>query len=306
MGPGTTDMKGGDVVMIYALRALGAAGALDDLRLTVVMTGDEEKSGRPLSLARKVLIEAAERADVAIGFEDGDSNPETAVIARRGGSGWLLEVSGVRAHSSQIFTEDVGAGAIYEAARILTAFYEELESEKDLTFSPGAILGGTEVEFDREQARGEAFGKSNVVAQKATVSGDLRALSPQQLERARAKMRAVVEEHLPMTGAELTFFDGYPPMAPTDGNRRLLAIYDEVSRDLGFGEVRAVDPRRAGAADISFTADLVTMALDGIGLMGRGGHTVDEVADLTTLPMQTKRAAVLLHRVGQALRADAR
>jgi glutamate carboxypeptidase len=305
-GPGTTDMKGGDVVMIYALRALAAAGALDALQITVVMTGDEEKSGRPLSLAREVLIEAAERADVAIGFEDGDSNPETAVIARRGSSGWLLEVSGVRAHSSQIFTEAVGAGAIYEASRILTGFYAELATEQDLTFSPGAILGGTEVDFDREQARGEAFGKSNVVAQQAVVSGDLRALSPEQLERARSKMESVVEKSLPLTEATLTFFDGYPPLAPTDGNRRLLAIYDEVSRDLGLGEVRAVDPRKAGAADVSFTAGWVTMVLDGLGLMGRGGHTVDEVADLTTLPTQTKRAAVLLHRVGQVLRVDSR
>jgi glutamate carboxypeptidase len=138
------------------------------------------------------------------------------------------------------------------------------------------------------------------------VAGDLRALSLEQLERSRNTMRAVVERHLPRTEAKLTFSDGYPPLAPTDGNRRLLAIYDEVSRDLGFGAVSAVDPRKAGAADVSFTAGLVDMALDGIGLMGRGGHTPDEVADLTTLPSQTKRAAVLLHRVGQALRAEGR
>jgi len=298
-GPGVTDMKGGDVVMLYALKALAAAGAMDDLRITVVMIGDEERSGRPLSLARQALVEAARGADAAIGFEDGDSNPETAVIARRGASTWRLEVSGVSAHSSQIFRQEVGAGAIYEAARILQAFYDELSSETDLTFSPGVIVGGTDIEFDSSQGRGTAFGKNNVVAQSAVVAGDLRALSPEQYERATAKMRAIVDRHLPQTGARLTVFAGYPPLAPTDGNHRLLALYDEVSRDLGYGPVTAVDPRKAGAADVSFVAGHVPMVLDGVGLMGEAGHTVDEKADLTTLPMQTKRAAVLLYRLGR-------
>jgi glutamate carboxypeptidase len=303
-GPGTTDMKGGDVVMIYAIKALAEVGALDDLRLTVVMTGDEEKSGRPLSLAREALVAAAESADAAIGFEDGDSNPETAVISRRGGSGWVLKVTGVPAHSSQVFTEEVGSGAIYEAARILTAFHEELKDEPVLTFNPGAFVGGTDVEFDPGQSRGTAFGKSNVVAEHAVVAGDLRALSLEQYRRVKAKMKAIVADHLPQTQAEITFSDGYPPLAPSDGNKRLLALYDQVSRDLGFGPVTAVDPRKAGAADISFVAGYVPMALDGIGLMGSGGHTVDEITDLSTLPMQTKRAAVLLHRLGGILGSD--
>jgi len=95
------------------------------------------------------------------------------------------------------------------------------------------------------------------------------------------------------------FDDRYPPMAPTQGNARLLATYDAVSRDLGFGPVTAINPRNAGAADISFVADQVDMALDGIGLMGSGGHTVDEVADLGTLDSQTARAAVLMYRLGK-------
>lgn len=302
-GPGTTDMKGGDVVMLFALKALRDVGALDDLRITVVLTGDEEKSGRPLSVARQALVEAAKTADAAIGFEDGDSNPKTAVISRRGGSGWLLEVTGVPAHSSQVFTEEVGSGAIYEAARILTAFHQQLADEPVLTFNPGTFLGGTDVEFDSAQSRGIAFGKSNVVAEHAVVAGDLRALSLEQYERVEAKMKAIVADHLPQTQAEITFSDGYPPLAPSDGNKRLLALYDQVSQDLGFGPVTAVDPRKAGAADISFVAGYVPLALDGIGLMGSGGHTVDEITDLTTLPMQTKRAAVLMYRLGWILKS---
>ncbi len=296
-GPGVIDMKGGNVVMIEALAALRAVGALDDLAITAVLVGDEESSGSPLSEARRVLLAAADAADVALGFEDGDGDPGTAVIARRGYTGWQLEVSGTPAHSSQIFQEEVGSGAAFELARILDGFRRELEGERFLTFNPGVVLAGTRVDYDDEHSAGEAFGKANVIAERAAASGDLRTLTPEQLESAKARMHDIVSRHLPGTSAEIEFTEGYPPLAPTDGNRRLLSMYDEASRDLGFGPVTAVDPRNAGAADISFTSGRIAMALDGIGLMGTGGHTVEETADLATLPSQAKRAAVLMYRL---------
>ena len=298
-GPGTTDMKGGNVIMIHALRAMRAAGVLDDISIRAIFTGDEELSGNPKSLRSAVLVEAGEWADYAIGFEDGDGNPETAVIARRGSSGWKLQVSGTRAHSSQVFQPEFGDGAIYEAARILNAFRTELAAFENLTFNPGLILGGTDVSYDAGGNRGNAFGKDNVISSSVTVTGDLRAVSLQQWEEARQKMLEIVADHLPMTGATIEFDEGYPPMAPSEGNYALLAMFDEVSRNLGLGEVRAVNPRNAGAADISFVANYVEMAMDGVGLMGAGGHTLDEVADLRTLGLQTKRVAVLLHRLSQ-------
>lgn len=296
-GPGIIDMKGGDVVIIEALAALQAVGALDDLQVTVVLMGDEESSGRPLTEARRALLAAADSADIALGFEDGDGNPKTAVIARRGYTGWQLAVSGIPAHSSQIFSEGIGGGAAFEMARILDGFRRELEGAPYVTFNPGVVLAGTRVDYDDEHSTGEAFGKANVISESAVASGDLRTLTPDQLDSAKSRMREIVSRHLPGTSAEIAFSDGYPPMAPTDGNRRLLSLYDQASRDLGFGPVAAVDPADAGAADISFTAGRVVMALDGIGLMGTGGHTVGETADLTTLPSQTKRAALLMYRL---------
>jgi glutamate carboxypeptidase len=296
-GPGVIDMKGGNVVMLLALRALREAGLLDRIQVRVVLTGDEESSGRPLALARRDLIEAAEWADLAIGFEDGDGDPRTAVIGRRGYTGWSLTTHGRPSHSSLIFHDDVGSGAIFEAARILAAFRDSLAGEPNLTFNPGLIVGGTAVTHDPEHDRGTAFGKGNVVAERAVATGDLRTLTPEQLDRAKAAMQRLAARHYPGTGAELVFDDGYPPMAPTEGNRRLLDLFDRASRDAGGGPVTAVDPARAGAADISFVAGLVDMALDGIGLMGTGGHTVEETADLATLPLQAKRVAVLLARL---------
>jgi len=296
-GPGIIDMKGGDVIIVAALKALASTGALKNMNVTVVMTGDEEDSGEPLSAARAALVNAARGAAVAIGFEDGPGDPRTAVVARRGTTGWTLRVRGTPAHSSQIFRHDIGSGAIFEAARILNAFREKMAGEPHLTFNPGTILGGTAVEFDGVQARGTAFGKTNVIAEHVVVAGDLRTLSPEQLAKAKKTMQDIVATPVTHGSATLTFDEGYPPMAPTEGNRKLLAMYDQASRDVGAGPVAAVDPDRAGAADVSFVAGEVKMILDGVGLMGRDDHTVKETADLSTLPSQTKRAAILLHRL---------
>lgn len=298
-GPGITDMKGGDVIIVEILRAFREAGVLDRMKFTVVLTGDEERVGHPVELARRELVAAADAADFALGFEDGDGDPATAVIARRGASGWTLTVTGTPAHSSQVFTEEIGDGAAFEMARILDRFRSELAGEKDLTFNPGLVVAGTETSTDPATSSARAYGKTNVVAASATVKGDLRTISPEQLDRARERMRAIVADSLPGTSASIEFHDSYPPLAPVQGNRDLLAIYDRASQDLGFGPVAAVDPRDAGAADISFCSGRVRGALCGLGLMGTGGHTLEETADLGTLTSQAKRAALLIWRLAR-------
>jgi glutamate carboxypeptidase len=301
-GPGIIDMKGGDVIMIHALAALAAAGALDRLHVVVVMNGDEEHPGEPVAVARQALVEASRGAIAALGFEDGDGDPRTANISRRGASSWLLRSTGTPAHSSQIFRDDVGAGAIFEAARVLDGFRARLAGQPYLTFSPGVILGGTQATLDAPNNQGTAAGKTNVVAKDVVVQGDLRALSPDQLAATRAVMREIAGHPLPRSSSQIEFQDGYPPMAPTPGNQRLLAIYDAASRDLGLGPVVAVDPMKAGAADVSFVAGLVPMAIDGIGLAGADDHTAKETADLRMLAPLTKRAALVLLRLGRGAR----
>jgi len=301
-GPGAIDMKGGDVIIVQALKALDAAGLLKTMNVVVVMTGDEEEPGRPLAVARAGLIAAAKGAEAAIGFEDGDGDPAHVVVGRRGSTQWELTITGTPAHSSQVFSDAVGAGAIFEAARILNAFRERLASEPHLTFNPGVILGGTSVTLDRPESRGAAFGKTNVVAEHATVTGDLRAITLDQFAKARATMQSIVASSLPKTSATLTFDEGYPPLAPSPGNERLLSLYDRASRDLGFGSVAPVNPDKAGAADVAFVAAYVPMIIDAVGLKGHDDHTPGETADLSTLPMQTKRAAILLARLARGLK----
>jgi len=295
-GAGSGDMKGGDVIILYALKALASAGALKDANVTVVLTGDEESPGDPLDVARRDLVEAAKRSDVALAFEGGSDT--TATVGRRGASEWRVTVTGKQGHSAGVFGDSAGFGAIYELARILDAFRSQLAGEQYLTFNPGVVVGGTTVAFDTLRLSGTAAGKTNIIAPSAVASGDLRFLSEEQKERARARMRDIVAASLPGTSAEITFADGYPAMTPTPGNARLLAVYDSASRALGYPGVKALDPGRRGAGDVSFVAPYID-GLDGLGALGGGSHSPREHVDLPALTRQTQRAAVLIYRLSR-------
>lgn len=292
-GSGVSDMKGGDVVMIEALRALHAAGALDGRQVIVVMTGDEEEPGTPHTVSRAALLDAAKRSDAALAFES--YAPGAAVVGRRGFTSWRVETTGSQGHSSGIFGESRGDGAIFEAARILTAFHDTLR-EPYLTFNPSVIVGGTEATLDPASCTATASGKRNVVPRTALVEGDMRFLSRDQLERARGKMREIVAKSLPKTSATIAFTDGMPSMTPTDGNRALLAALDAVSRDLGTGPIVEHDPTKRGAGDISFVADTLP-GLDGLGAYGENEHAPGESIDLAEMPKLAARAALLMYRL---------
>ena len=293
--PGGNDMKGGNVIILYALKALVDNGLLKNAQVIAAFTGDEESTGKPLTTSRKDLIDAAKRSDIALGFE-ASSGFDEATIARRGSSNWKVEVKGKRAHSSDIFSNDVGAGAIFEMSRIINEFYTNVKGEQYLTFNPGVILGGTQVTYDDAFSKGNAFGKGNVVAQTAVVDGGLRFISEAQKENARDKMRAIVANNLPLTSAKISFIDSYPAMGPTKGNEELLELLSQVSGDLGYEKVVAYDPSKRGAADVSFVA-AYTDCLDGLGTMGSGGHTPQETVNLDTIEDLTKRTAILIYRL---------
>lgn len=296
-GPGINDMKGGNVVMLYALKALQEAGALNDAQITVALIGDEEKAGKPTSISRRDLVEAAKRSDVGLGFETA-SGFGYGVVARRASFGWKLEVTGKQAHSSGIFSENTGAGSAYEASRILYRFYDELQ-EENLTYNVGVLIGGNDVSYDDQQIRGTVSGKTNIVPKKTIAHGGIRFLTTEQGERAFQKMQEITADHLPKTSAELTIYDGYPPMAPTEGNMKLLEKLSEVSQDLGMGEVEPFDPAKRGAADISFVAKYVD-GLDGLGVMGSGAHGPEETINLNTFEDLTKRTALFIYRLTQS------
>ena len=292
-GTGTSDMQMGNLVILYALKALHAQRLLKDTRVAVMITGDEEASGKPTEISRGDMIAYAKRSDLVLSFEGAVAN--TATVGRRGSSSWTLEVTGVTGHSSRIFGPQFGGGAIFEAARILNQFYETLHSEKYLTFNPSVIAGGSS-DVKMNGATGTATGKTNVVPDKVIVKGDLRFISEAQKEAARAKMREIVAKHLPKTDAKITFEDGIPAMTPVPANDVLLAQLSQASEDLGFGKMTALDPGERGAGDIAFISHLLP-ALDGLGGKGGNSHAPGEWGELDSMPMLIKRTAVLLYRL---------
>ncbi len=306
IGPGVGDDKGGVVVIIGALRAMQAAGTLRDADIMVVLTGDEERTGAPISVARRDLIAAGEWADVALEYEnlattgDGETRAEYGTVARRSSGSWEISTTGITGHSSGIFNASQGYGAIYELARILDQFRRELP-EANLTYNVGVMAGGTPATIDTAGETATATGKTNIIASQAIARGDIRTMTPEQDVRIRARMEAIVAQHLPQTSATIHFNESYPPMAPTEGNRALLARLNAVNRDLGLPEMAEYDPARRGAADSSFVAALAD-TMGGLGAVGELGHAEGEWIELDSLPRQALRSAALITRLSRERR----
>ena len=302
-GPGAGDDKGGMVVIVAALRAMKAAATLDGANIEIHMTGDEEDAGEPIEAARADLIAAGKRSDVALDFEglSVQDGKDMGSIARRSSNTWTVRVEGKTGHSSLIFNSVYGDGAIYELTRIISRFRTELP-EPNLTFNVGLIAGGQELDVDKDGIRAAAKGKSNIIPGLAFAKGDFRTLSEAQSARVREKMTAIVAASAPQTKATINFDPGsYPAMAPTDGNRALLARLNSVNADLGLPQMEALDPLKRGAGDISFVANDVA-GLVGLGVSSMGDHAPGETADLTSIRRQAKRAAILMTRLSREKR----
>jgi glutamate carboxypeptidase len=275
-GPGVADDKGGVVAMLAALRAMAAAGTLQQANVTAYLTGDEEDAGDPQSAARADLIAEGRKADVALDFEglargvgpDGRL-VDMGSIARRSAYSWTIEVTAKSGHSSGVFGSD-GDGAIYALSRILAAIRAEVP-EPNLTLNVGMIAGGAEAALAPDQAH-------------------------DQNARAQQRMAAIAARDYPGAKAAITFEEGYPPMAPTDANRALLARLNDVNTALGLPAMAPLDPLKRGAGDISFVAADVP-GLVGLGPASRGDHTPAETVDLASLTLQAKRAALLMSRL---------
>ena len=151
--------------------------------------------------------------------------------------------------------------------------------------------------MDAAKIRLAAAGKTNIIAATAVARGDLRALTAAQYARTVAKMKAIVATPLPGATSNISFDDdAYPPMAPTPGNRALLARLNRVNADIGLATMAELDPLKRGAGDISFVAADVD-GLAGLGPASTGDHTPAETVDIASIFRQAKRAALLMSRL---------
>jgi glutamate carboxypeptidase len=295
-GAGVMDMKGGDVVLLFALKALESAGLLKGATVRVFLTGDEENPGLPTSESRREIVTIAQESDVALSFEPAlASSAATVLLGRRGLSTWSLDVSATGGHSAFVLRPRSGAGAIYETSRILDGFRAAFSSG-NVTVNPGLFLGGTDVAYDAAKSAGTSTGKYNVVSRSATVKGDLRALEASEREAAKARMREIVAASLPKASAKLEFDDLVPPFPVTEGNRTLMKWVDAAGRALGQPTLAERDPVASGFGDANFVCSVVSV-VDGLGVAGDGLHSPNESADPRSVGPMTARAAVAIARL---------
>lgn len=290
-GPGVLDNKGGDAVILYALKALQYANVLQDASITVILTGDEENVGKPIDAARRILQHAAEKADVALEFEWSNSL-NSATVARRGQTSWLMTVKGKTQHSYLIFEDVKDKGSIYIAAEILSAFYENFVDIYGVSINPAIIAGGTSAMIEKDH--GFAIGKKNIIPAKTVVSGDMRYISEQQKLSIMKQMQRIIFQ-IARKGATIEFNEKKLAMPLTLKNQELLLKFSQISDSLGYGKIEAYDPMKRDASDLSYVASIVPSNLAGLGPVGKGAHSSHESIDLNSLPITTKRAAMLLY-----------
>jgi glutamate carboxypeptidase len=296
-GPGTNDIKGGIVVILAALRSLKDTGILERTNITVFLSGDEEMEGLPIAVSRRDLIAAGKTHDVALDFEAlvRRNGSDAIFTGRRSAMSWRLDVTAETGHSSGVGREG-GYGAVYEAARIVDAFRRELP-EPNLTFNASLIAGGMAASLDPSETKVSATGKSNIIAARAYVLGDLRTISDAQSERVQARMQEIVSRHLALASARLSFEgDAYPAMEPTPANHALFEQLQAANADLKLPPLIEGDPIERGAGDISFIARYLP-GLAGLGVAGDNTHAVGETAELSSIDVQAARAALFIARL---------
>ncbi|MGA2655063.1 MAG: M20/M25/M40 family metallo-hydrolase, partial [Gammaproteobacteria bacterium] len=195
-----------------------------------------------------------------------------------------------------IFKPYVGYGAIFELSRVLNEASSQLSTEQYAAFNPGVIAGGTQANIDATH-HATGYGKLNVIAKTARAQGDMRFISDEQKAWMKKTLETIVAQSLPKATSAITFIDGMPPMPPTAANKNLLAMYSQVSTDLGYPVVSAIPPDLSGGADISYVASITPANLSRLGPVGNNHHSVNEAMDIKSLNINTKRAAVLMYRL---------
>ena len=283
-GPGVLDMKGGLVVVAFALRGLaesypGGLAALPPLRIVVV---SDEEVGSPEGAG--VIREAIAGSAAALVFESGRAGD--AIITRRKGTGAVTAVAhGRAAHAGNHHAE--GKNAIWALARWIDAAQRLTDYDRGVTVSVGKVSGGQ--------------GK-NTVPDRAEAQADIRYLTRADGEALTQRLREVAEHAgaaVPGTRVELSGGVGREPLERTPANVALMEAYARAARASGLGAGEA--PLIGGGSDASTSAAMGIASIDGLGPRGKGFHTVDEHIEVETLvPKAEALARFLAERAGAA------
>lgn len=264
-GPGIFDMKAGIALATLATRAVMAEDGLDQCRVVMLWTTDEEIG----STTSRALIEAeAQRSEAVLVFEP--SLPGGGLKTSRKGVGQFeMRVRGVSAHAG--LDPGKGISAVRELARQIIAIDDLQDPASGVTVTVGVIEGGT---------------RANVVPAEARAIIDARAVTRADADRVERAMTALVPQ---IAGAQITVTGGFdrPPLERTAAVAGLFAAAQAVARDLGL---TLEEGSAGGGSDGNFTAALGVPTLDGFGAVGDGAHALHEHIEIDAL---VPRAAVI-------------
>jgi glutamate carboxypeptidase len=260
-GPGVFDMKGGIVVLLAALEALGRAGLLRRIPLRGALVGDEEV-GSPES--QPLVRERARGAACALGFESGRAGD--LVVTRRKGVGAIrVEAHGVPAHAGN--EPEKGRSAIWSLARWIDAAQRLSDPARGRSVNVGTVQGGT---------------SKNTVPAAARAEADLRFLTPEDGTALFDHLARLADE-VALDGTTLVVspVSRRPPLVRTEASAALAAEYGACQREAGLGAGEA--PLVGGGSDAATTAAAGVPSIDGLGPRGAGFHTPEERVDLASL-----------------------
>ena len=269
-GPGTYDMKGGLVQLVFALAALDDLG-LDPAVAPVVLVNSDEEIGSVDSARHiRLLARGAARAFV---LEPPAGPAGLLKTGRKGVESFEIVVTGRAAHAGT--NPDEGASAILELSHVVQELFALNDATHGVTVNVGTIDGGL---------------RANVVAPEATAVVDVRAPSEAAATAVEHAIRSL-EPARHGTTVTVRADVARPPMPATDRNRALFRRAQRLARSLGLRIEEA--PLVGGASDANLTSGL-TATLDGLGAVGDGAHSSDEHVVVSALPQRAALLALLL------------
>lgn len=265
-GPGAEDMKGGIVIALWALRALRELGLFPERPVTMLLNSDEEIGSET---SRPIIEAEACKHRVVFVLEPPEPPNGSYKTQRKGVGRYHVAVTGRAAHSGA--DHEKGINAVEELARQILTIQGFTDYETGTTFNVGVVGGGT---------------RSNVVPAEAWADVDVRVVTAEETSRAETRMRSL-KAHL--AGAVMTVTGGVnrPPMVRTPEIAALFSKAESLARDMG---IPLSESATGGASDGNLTAALGVPTLDGMGVVGDGGHALHEYAAIDSMP---ERAAIL-------------
>jgi len=265
-GPGAFDMKGGIVNALWAMRALRELHLEPGRPVTLLLTSDEETG----SLTSRPIIEAeALKHDVVFVLEPAEPPLGSIKTWRKGVGMYSISVTGRATHAGADHKK--GINAIEELAHQILAIQSFTDYKAGTTLSVGVVGGGT---------------RSNVVPAQAWARIDMRVMNAGEAARVEEKMQGL-KPHLPGATVKVSGGVNRPPMVRTP---EIVALYTQAKALAAEMGLELTETGTGGGSDGNFTAALGVPTLDGMGVVGDGGHAVHEHVVVDSLP---ERAALL-------------